>query len=321
MGCGRRPRGDASASAPRRTRGRSTGVWLKARRMLAEEERAVVRAIPVTSPARTLVDLAPMLTSGQLAATLGETDRRGLLDVKAVERALARVKSRHGQGHARLRAALDAHAKHGAVLIRSWLEERFLDLVLDAGSAAAATQRPRRRLRGGRAVAGRARRGGAGRVGATTRSARRLRGIGTRRTACRSPGTWCCGSCTGMWWASRSGSSRAMRERASVHQHRVLVRVGRHARADDDERSAGVGPEPVDRPGRDHDAVAGGDRAAPRRRAAAGRSPKSRGRPPRSPGGSGRASSRRRGRSPPPATAGGRASRARPTRGSPSRRG
>jgi hypothetical protein len=53
--------------------------------------------------------------------------------VQAVERALARVKSRHGQGHRRLRDALDAHAKHGAVLARSWLEERFLDLVLTAG--------------------------------------------------------------------------------------------------------------------------------------------------------------------------------------------
>jgi len=50
-----------------------------------------------------------------------------------VELALARVKGRHGQGHRRLRDALDAHAKHGAVLVRSWLEERFLDLVLDAG--------------------------------------------------------------------------------------------------------------------------------------------------------------------------------------------
>jgi predicted transcriptional regulator of viral defense system len=109
------------------------GLWLYRRRVLGDEDRAVVRAIPVTSPARTLVDLAPMLTAGQLQSTLGEADRRGLLDVPAVERALARTKGRHGQGHARLRAALDAHAKHGAVLTRSPLEERFLDLVLDAG--------------------------------------------------------------------------------------------------------------------------------------------------------------------------------------------
>jgi hypothetical protein len=121
-----------SVSTPAHARA-VAGVWLKARRTLAEEDRAVVRAIPVTSPARTLVDLAPMLTAAQLQSTLGEADRRGLLDVAAVERALARTKGRHGHGHRRLRDALDAHARHGAVLARSWLEERFLDLVLTAG--------------------------------------------------------------------------------------------------------------------------------------------------------------------------------------------
>lgn len=109
------------------------GVWVKGRRTLAEEDRAVVRAIPVTSPARTLVDLAPMLTAAQLQSTLGEADRRGLLDVEAVERALRRTKGRHGQGHRRVVAALDAHERHGAVLTRSELEERFLGLVIEAG--------------------------------------------------------------------------------------------------------------------------------------------------------------------------------------------
>jgi len=109
------------------------GVWLKARRTLTAEDCAVVRDIPVTSAARTLVDLAPMLTPAQLQSTIGEADRRGLLDVTAVEQALRRTKGRHGHGHARLRAALDAHAQHGAVLARSELEERFLDLVLSAG--------------------------------------------------------------------------------------------------------------------------------------------------------------------------------------------
>jgi len=92
-----------------------------------------VRAVPVTSPARTLVDLAPMLTAAQLAATLGEADRRGILDVAAVRRALRRTTGRHGQGHRRLLAALDEHERHGVTLLLSELEERFLDLVLDAG--------------------------------------------------------------------------------------------------------------------------------------------------------------------------------------------
>jgi very-short-patch-repair endonuclease len=109
------------------------GVWVKARRVLTDDDRAVVHGIPVTSPARTLVDLAPMLTAAQLQSTLGEADRRGLLDVAEAERALRRTKGRHGQGHARLRAALDAHLQAGATLLRSALEERFLDLVIRAG--------------------------------------------------------------------------------------------------------------------------------------------------------------------------------------------
>jgi len=110
-------------------------LWVYGRRVLVEEDVTVVRAVPVTSPARTLVDLAPQLTAGQLAATLGEADRRGLLDVAAVERALRRTTGRHGLGHRRLRAALDAHEQHGAALLLSELEERFLDLILRAGIA------------------------------------------------------------------------------------------------------------------------------------------------------------------------------------------
>jgi hypothetical protein len=108
-------------------------LWVYARRTLIEEDVTVVRSIPVTSVARTLVDLAPLLTAGQLQSTLGEADRRRLLDVAAVADALRRTTGRHGQGHARLEAALDAHASAGATLTRSRLEERFLDLVIDAG--------------------------------------------------------------------------------------------------------------------------------------------------------------------------------------------
>jgi hypothetical protein len=98
-----------------------------------DEDRAVVNGIPVTSPARTLVDLAPLLTAAQLRSALGEADRKGLLEVEAIQRALYRTKGRHGQGHRRLTAALDAHMRRGATLTRSELEERFLDLVIEAG--------------------------------------------------------------------------------------------------------------------------------------------------------------------------------------------
>lgn len=118
-----------SPASPRKI----AGLWLFPRRALEADDVTAVHGVPVTSPARTLVDLAPMLSAGQLQAALGETDRRGLLDVAEVEAALRRTKSRHGQGHARLSAALHAYADHGVTLTRSELEERFLDLVLAAG--------------------------------------------------------------------------------------------------------------------------------------------------------------------------------------------
>ncbi|MDQ2670423.1 MAG: type IV toxin-antitoxin system AbiEi family antitoxin domain-containing protein [Gemmatimonadota bacterium] len=111
----------------------TSALWVYARRTLTDDDRAEIKGIPVTSPARTLVDLAPMLTAAQLQSTLGEADRRGLLDTRAVHEALRRTRGRHGQGHQRLLAALDAHERHGAALLRSELEERFLDLVMNAG--------------------------------------------------------------------------------------------------------------------------------------------------------------------------------------------
>jgi very-short-patch-repair endonuclease len=117
-----------SVSTPSAAKG-TPQLWVYGRRLLHEEDVTSVRGVPATSPARTLVDLAPLLTAGQLAATLGETDRKGLLDVAAVQRALRRTTGRHGQGHQRLLTALVAHEQHGAALLWSELEERFLDLL------------------------------------------------------------------------------------------------------------------------------------------------------------------------------------------------
>jgi predicted transcriptional regulator of viral defense system len=129
----RKPPESRNVSVTAMTNARSTlALWIHPRRRLVAEDVVTVHGIPTTSPARTLVDLASALTAGQLAATLGEADRRGLLDPAALRRALRRTRGRHGQGHARLRAALAAHEQQGAVLTRSELEERFLDLVLDA---------------------------------------------------------------------------------------------------------------------------------------------------------------------------------------------
>lgn len=92
---------------------------------------AVVAGIPATSVARTLVDLADVVKPEPLAKALEEAERRHLLDVRALEDALARTRGRHGRGHAAIRAALAQHAATGAQLTRSPLERAFLAL-LDA---------------------------------------------------------------------------------------------------------------------------------------------------------------------------------------------
>jgi very-short-patch-repair endonuclease len=87
--------------------------------------------IPVTTIARTLVDLASVVPKHQLAAALSEAERANVLDVDAIERTLERTRGRRGPAHARMRAVLREHRDHGAQLTRSELEGRFLAL-LDA---------------------------------------------------------------------------------------------------------------------------------------------------------------------------------------------
>ncbi len=85
--------------------------------------------IPVTTVARTLVDLAS--GSAGLAKAFEEAERRGLLDGPAVEQALARTRTRPGPGHRAVKRELQASADARMQLTRSVLEERFLAL-LDA---------------------------------------------------------------------------------------------------------------------------------------------------------------------------------------------
>lgn len=58
------------------------------------EDVCVVDGIPVTSPARTLVDLAEVMDRAELRATFRRAREIGLLDIEAVRRARARVEWR-----------------------------------------------------------------------------------------------------------------------------------------------------------------------------------------------------------------------------------
>lgn len=117
---------------PRRIHVSATGY----RRSIAEVrihhprrlERTSHRGMPITTVARTLLDVAATLAYADLRRALAEADYRKLLDLDAVEREL-------GRGHAGSAALRRALASHMPQLARglSVLEERFLALCEAAG--------------------------------------------------------------------------------------------------------------------------------------------------------------------------------------------
>lgn len=98
--------------------------------VLDAQDATFVAGIPTTSVARTLVDLAAVVTPRELRKALAEAERRRL-DVTGIERAMAATARRNGRGHAELRHALEELRTIGAPITRSELEDRFLAL-LDA---------------------------------------------------------------------------------------------------------------------------------------------------------------------------------------------
>jgi hypothetical protein len=109
------------------------GVAIHRTRSLDAEDVTTVRCIPTTTVARTLVDLAGVVPPAHLTRAIKEADRRGVFDLTAVERALARTKGRPGRGHKALREAIAEHAALGLSATRSSLEDAFLRLVEGAG--------------------------------------------------------------------------------------------------------------------------------------------------------------------------------------------
>ena len=110
-------------------RGRKAPAGTRLHRIRAPLD-AVVRRdrIPVTTVARTLLDLADVVSAQALARAVHEAEVLRLLDVRAVEAEIATANGRRGVK--RLAAAL-ADPAPGPT--RSVLEERFADLVAEAG--------------------------------------------------------------------------------------------------------------------------------------------------------------------------------------------
>jgi very-short-patch-repair endonuclease len=99
-------------------------------RAIHPDDRAEIDGIPVTSLARTLLDLAVILSHQRMRTTLEGVERREILNFARLDALLARSNGHRGVG--RLRAAL--HELHGgAPWTQSELEIRFLELIRAAG--------------------------------------------------------------------------------------------------------------------------------------------------------------------------------------------
>lgn len=88
-----------------------------------------VDGIPVTSPVRTLADLAGLVTMRELERALARAERLGLIDGGALPELVARQRGRRG---ARLLRTVICR-EGGPAFTRSEAESRFLELVRDTG--------------------------------------------------------------------------------------------------------------------------------------------------------------------------------------------
>lgn len=107
---------------------RRSGIQVYRIATLLRDEATQFEQIPITTPARTLIDLAGSLGGHDLEKALAETFARGLGAPDDVRRLLSRHPRSPGAGV--LRSLLDSG---GAVRTRSEAEKRFIEMARQAG--------------------------------------------------------------------------------------------------------------------------------------------------------------------------------------------
>lgn len=127
-GIGKERAGRIDVSVWLRCEHRRPGIHARSRPTLPEEDLVVHDGIPVTCPARTLLDLATELGAKTLERAINEADKRDLIDPEALRTALDGYA---GQPGVRLlRTLLD---RHTFLLSDSELESLFLPIAAAAG--------------------------------------------------------------------------------------------------------------------------------------------------------------------------------------------
>jgi very-short-patch-repair endonuclease len=109
--------------------GHRTGVRVHRTHVLDGCDMRIHRGLPITSPARTLLDLAGILTPREHERALDEALIQRLVRLQDIRRILERMPLRAGAPA--LRALLEA--RQSSTLTRSQAEERFLELIRAAG--------------------------------------------------------------------------------------------------------------------------------------------------------------------------------------------
>jgi very-short-patch-repair endonuclease len=125
---------EVSVRRERDPRGRP-GIKTHRRRGLGESEVTVHHGIPVTSPARTIVDMAPRLIRDRLEGAINEADKRDLIDPEALRKALDGFAGEPGV--AITRRTLD---RRTFTLTDTELERRFLLIARSCGLPLPRTQ-------------------------------------------------------------------------------------------------------------------------------------------------------------------------------------
>jgi len=115
-------------TVPSRGHNRS-GIWIHHSTILEEEDRADVEGIPTTAVSRTLLDYGARLGDRRLEGLVEKAERRGLLDIGAIDSLIVRS-GRHA-GRKRLRRAMALYLD--PVISRARTERAFLDIVKRAG--------------------------------------------------------------------------------------------------------------------------------------------------------------------------------------------
>jgi len=114
---------------------RVQGLWIHRARRLHPDDVTVREGIPVTSVARTLVDLTDLLPRDRLLRAMREAEYLRLLDFDSLNAGVERARGRHNLKE--LKLALARHEEGD--IVRGELEHRFLELVDLAGLPAPET--------------------------------------------------------------------------------------------------------------------------------------------------------------------------------------